>query len=225
MSLFLIIASAVVVIALIALGNEWYKKKRREKFTQLADNLGVDIHFDLPSEDWDRIERFDFYKSKGTKHTVDLALAAQTDSTRITVCEYKILVNSGKNASKTTSTVLLVWDPRLDSPEFRLMRKTWNASFSAAVSKWFGFEFIQFPEDPAFDARYLVRGRPEEAVREYLNADRREGLMRLEVPAFEASGDCMIVIHSNRWLQSSEVQARFKEALAVLNAILEPIKN
>jgi hypothetical protein len=180
----------------------------------------VEIHFDLPQEDWDRIERFDLYKSKGRKHTVDLALVAQTDSTRITVCEYKIVVNAGKNSSSTTSIVLLVWDPRLDAPPLSLQQKTWNASLSASVSKWFGFQFIEFPEDPEFQSRYLIRGESEEALRAFLTAERREGLIRNSVPAFEACGDCLIVVHHHLRLQPYKIEDRFAEALAVLNSIL-----
>lgn len=220
MAVYLIIASAIGVIALIVLGNGWYIKKRREAFTKAAEQLGVEIHFDLPQEDWDRIERFDLYKSKGRKHTVDLAFVAQTDSTRITVCEYTIVVNTGKNSSSATSIVLLVWDPRLDAPALSLQQKTWNASLSASVSKWFGFTFIEFPEDPEFQSRYLIRGESEEALRAFLTAERREGLVRNSVPAFEACGDCLIVVHNNLRLQPYKIQDRFAEALAVLNSLV-----
>ena len=209
MAVYLIIASAIGVIALIVLGNGWYNKKRREAFTKIADQLGVEIHFELPQEDWDRIERFDLYKSKGRKHTVDLAFVAQTDSTRIT-----------DNSSTTMSIVLLVWDPRLDAPALSLQQKTWNASLSASVSKWFGFQFIEFPEDPEFQSRYLIRGESEEALRAFLTAERREGLIRNSVPAFEACGDCLIVVHNNLRLQPYKIEDRFAEALAVLNSLV-----
>ena len=220
MAVYLIIASAIGVIALIVLGNGWYNKKRLEAFTKIAERLGLEIHFDLPQEDWDRIERFDLYKSKGRKHTVDLAFVAQTDSTRITVCEYKIVVNSGDNSSTTMSIVLLVWDPRLDAPALSLQQKTWNASLTASVSKWLGFQFIEFPEDPEFQSRYLIRGESEEALKAFLTAERREGLMRHSVPAFEACGDCMIVVHHHLRLQPYKIQDRFAEALAVLNSLV-----
>ena len=220
MLMFLLFIAAACVIALLAWGNQTYKGKRREAFTKLAEQLGLDIHFELPPEDWDRIERFELYKSKGRKHTVDLAFTAQTDSTRISVCEYKVIVNTGKNSTTTTSTVLLVWDPRLEAPALSLESKSWTSSLSASVSKWFGFSFIEFPEDPEFNARYFIRGASEEAIKAFLNADRRKGLMLHSVPAFEASGDCMIVLHRNQRLQLSNVQEKFAEALAVLNSLL-----
>jgi hypothetical protein len=213
------IVFAVCVFALIAGISHTYNKKRREAFTKIAEQLGVEIHFDLPQEDWDRIERFDLYKSKSRKHTVGLAFVAQTDSTRITVCEYTIVVNASDDSS-VSSIVLLVWDPRLDAPALSLQQKTWNASLSASVSKWFGYQFIEFPEDPEFQSRYLVRGESEEALKAFLTADRREGLIRLSVPNFEACGDCMIVVHHNLRLQPYKIEDRFAEALAVLNSLL-----
>ena len=220
MNLFLMIVFAVCVFALIAGISHTYNKKRREAFTKIAEQLGVEIHFKLPQEDWDRIERFDLYKSKSRKHTVGLAFVAQTDSTRITVCEYNIVVNASDDSSVVPSIVLLVWDPRLDAPALSLQQKTWNASLSASVSKWFGYQFIEFPEDPEFQSRYLVRGESEEALKAFLTADRREGLIRHSVPNFEACGDCMIVVHHHLQLQPPKIQDRFAEALNVLNSLV-----
>ena len=220
MNLSLMIVFAVCVFALIAAISHTYNKKRREAFTKIAEQLGVEIHFKLPQEDWDRIERFDLYKSKSRKHTVGLAFVAQTDSTRITVCEYNIVVNASDDSSVVPSIVLLVWDPRLDAPALSLQQKTWNASLSASVSKWFGYQFIEFPEDPEFQSRYLVRGESEEALKAFLTADRREGLIRNSVPYFEACGDCMIVVHHHLQLQPPKIQDRFAEALAVLNSLV-----
>jgi hypothetical protein len=219
MNLFLMIVFAVCVFALIAGISHTYNKKRREAFTKIAEQLGLEIHFKLPQEDWDRIERFDLYKSKSRKHTVGLAFVAQTDSTRITVCEYTIVVNASDDSS-VSSIVLLVWDPRLDAPALSLQQKTWNASLSASVSKWFGYQFIEFPEDPEFQSRYLVRGESEEALKVFLTTDRREGLIRNSVPNFEACGDCMIVVHHHLQLQPPKIQDRFAEALAVLNSLV-----
>jgi len=220
MNLFLMIVFAVCVFALIAGISHTYNKKRREAFTKIAEQLGLEIHFKLPQEDWDRIERFDLYKSKSRKHTVGLAFVAQTDSTRITVCEYNIVVNASDDSSVVPSIVLLVWDPRLDAPALSLQQKTWNASLSASVSKWFGYQFIEFPEDPEFQSRYLVRGESEEALKAFLTADRREGLIRHSVPNFEACGDCMIVVHHHLQLHPPKIQDRFAEALNVLNSLV-----
>jgi hypothetical protein len=220
MNLFLMIVFAVCVFALIAGISHTYNKKRREAFTKIAEQLGLEIHFKLPQEDWDRIERFDLYKSKSRKHTVGLAFVAQTDSTRITVCEYNIVVNASDDSSVVPSIVLLVWDPRLDAPALSLQQKTWNASLSASVSKWFGYQVIEFPEDPEFQSRYLVRGESEEALKAFLTADRREGLIRHSVPNFEACGDCMIVVHHHLQLQPPKIQDRFAEALNVLNSLV-----
>jgi hypothetical protein len=219
MNFFLMIVFVVCVFALIAGISHKYNKKRREAFTKIAEQLGLEIHFKLPQEDWDRIERFDLYKSKSRKHTVGLAFVAQTDSTRITVCEYTIVVNASDDSS-VSSIVLLVWDPRLDAPALSLQQKTWNASLSASVSKWFGYQFIEFPEDPEFQSRYLVRGESEEALKVFLTTDRREGLIRNSVPNFEACGDCMIVVHHHLQLQPPKIQDRFAEALAVLNSLV-----
>ena len=220
MNLSLMIVFAVCVFALIAAISHTYNKKRREAFTKIAEQLGLEIHFKLPQEDWDRIERFDLYKSKSRKHTVGLAFVAQTDSTRITVCEYNIVVNASDDSAVVPSIVLLVWDPRLDAPALSLQQNTWNASFSASVSKWFGYQFIEFPEDPEFQSRYLVRGESEEALKAFLTADRREGLIRNSVPNFEACGDCMIVVHHHLQLQPYKIEDRFAEALAVLNSLV-----
>lgn len=205
---------AVVIIANLV--SNHFKQKRNEALAKRAQALGLEFYSDLPEADWDRLEEFELYKKHGSSQRVGMALAAETDDTRVTVCEYTYVVGSGKNKSSRTSVVLLVTDRRLNIPQIVLARKSWTASLAKLV----GYRYIEFPEDPDFNACYLVRGESEESVREYLHEHRRKQLVLQQLESFEGYRDSFIVVHPGVWLQPSEIDARLSQSLAILKAIL-----
>lgn len=209
-----LVLGAVVIIANLI--SNHFKRKRNEAFAKRAQALGLELYSDLPEADWDRLEEFELYKKHGGSQRVGLALAAETDDTRVTICEYTYTVGSGKNKSSRTSVVLLVTDRRLNIPQMVLARKTWTASLAKLV----GYRYIEFPDDPDFNACYLVRGESEDSVRSYLQETRRKQLTQLQLESFEGLGDSFIVVHPGLWLQPLEIEARLSQSLAILKSIL-----
>jgi hypothetical protein len=212
----LIIVGVVAIVGLAIWVDVYYRKKRREAFASAAQALGVDLFFDLPEQDWAILEKFELYRKRGRSQKVRFALVAETDKTRITVCEYTYVVSTGKNSTTYTSTVLLVRDGRLNIPTFTLSQRSWSASLAKLV----GYRFIEFPEDPEFNSLYLIRGDSSEAIREFLTAERRKHLISNSVKSFEGMGDSFIVVDQGRWLNPSEAESRFAQSLAILNGIL-----
>ncbi|MCE2799280.1 MAG: hypothetical protein LW724_06955 [Planctomycetaceae bacterium] len=214
--LWLIIIGVVAIVGLAIWGDAHYQKKRREAFAKTAQALGVELFFDLSEQDWDAFEQFELYRKRGRSQKVPFALVAETDTTRITVCEYTYVVSHGKSSSKHTVTVLLVRDGRLNIPPFTLSQRTWSAS----LAKFVGYRFIEFPEDPEFNSLYLIRGDSPEDIREFLTGDRRKQFTSNSVISFEGMGDSFIVIDPGHRLNPSEAESRFAQSLAVLKGML-----
>jgi len=213
----IVILAMISFVALAIWGNAYYQKKRRAGFAKVAEELGLEIFFDLPEQDWDRFERFDLYKKHGRTQKVNVAFVAETQTTRVSLFEYTVVLRSGNDQkSSKTYVVMMVFDARLMCPRLTLSKRTWSAS----LSKWIGTKFIEFPEDQEFHSSYLVRGEPEEAVREFLNTDRRNRLVEKSVQELQVDGDVLVLVRPERWLQPSEVKNFFQESLAILNAIL-----
>lgn len=212
----LLIIAAVVVVGWIAWAAYYFPKKRKEAFIKTADRLGLELVFDLPSQDWDRLSKFEIYKKNSKSRRVKFAIVAETELTRITVFEYSYVVDSGESSSSRISVVKLVRDPRLQIPPLSLSRKTW----ASALAKLVGLQFIEFPEDQEFNSRYLIRGESEEDVRRFLDERRRKALLELPLVALEGGSDQFIAIHPDLWLQPSEIEGRFAESLAILKAFL-----
>lgn len=212
----LILVAIGTIVGLITWASSIYARKRREAFAKRADQLGLDVYFDLPEQDWDRLEEFELYKKHGRSQRVEVAVIAQTDTTRVVVCEYTSVVGSGKNKSTQPAVVLLVTDKRLALPQMVIARRTWTAS----IAKWVGYRYIEFPDDPDFNSQYLVRGESEEAVRSYLDEVRRRKLVASMLESFETLREHFIVVHRGTRMQPSQIEARIAEALAALKAIL-----
>lgn len=212
----LLIIGFLLVVAIIAWAGYYLPKKRKEAFIKVVESLGLEPSFDLSQQDWERLLRFEFCKKHNKPQKVKYAVVAETDTTRVIVCEYSYVVDSGEHSSSKMSTILLVFDNRLQIPQFSLARKTWTSSLAKLV----GYRFVEFPEDQAFNSFYLVRGEPEEPLREYLNPMRREALLNASLVAFEGRNDGFIVLYPDRWLQPTEIKARLGESLMVLRAVL-----
>jgi len=212
----LIFMTSFVVIGSIAWAVYYFPKKRKEAFVKTADRLGLELVFDLPSQDWDRLSKFQIYKKNSKSRRVKFAIVAETELTRITVFEYSYVVDSGESSSSHISVVKLVRDPRLQIPQMSLAKRSW----ASALAKLVGFQFIEFPEDREFNSRYLIRGESEEQVREFLDERRRQALLELPLVSLEGDSDQFVAIHPNLWLQPSEIEGRFAESLAILKAFL-----
>jgi hypothetical protein len=213
---FIFVVGIITLWIVLFWGNSYYQKKRRDAFAKAAEALGLECYFDLTKKDWLRLEQFELYKKRGRSQSVGIAVVAETDSTRMTVCEYTYVVSNGKQTSRHTSTVQLVVDPILSIPKLAIERRSWTA----ALSKIFGYRYIEFPEDPNFNNRYLVRGTSEDEIRAFLTDRRRSALIDNFVEGFEGTEACFMIVNPGVWLQPSDLEPRFAQALAVLNGIL-----
>ena len=203
------------VVGLISLASSVQARRRKEALVKRAEELGLEVFFDLPERDWDRLEEFQLYKNHGRSQRVVLAVIAETQTTRVVVCEYTSVVGSGKNKSTQPAVVLMVTDGGLDLPQMVVGPRRWTAW----IAKWMGHRYIEFPEDVDFHSRYLVRGESQEDVRAYLDEARRRKLVEISLDSFETLGDTFIVIHRGLRLRASEIENRIGESLRVLHAM------
>lgn len=213
--MFLVIIVAVG-IALLLIGmwaKKEYHKRKRAEFAEDAQALGLEFFTDLPQKDWENFQRFELYSRGGDSQKVRYAVVGETDTSRITVCEYKHPFN---DENTEISTLLLVQDGRLNIPHFSLIKRERFLNLFG----FFGLESIPFSEDPEFNSHYLVRGESTEIIREFLTSKRRKMFIRNSIDYFEGFGDCFIVKFRRIWLNPSDVKGRFDQSLWILSRLL-----
>lgn len=213
MFLVIIVAVGIGFLLIGMWAQKDYHERKRAEFAEDAQALGLEFFTDLPEKDWANFQRFELYSLGGDSQKVPYAVVGETDTSRITVCEYK---HSFNDENTETSTLLLVQDGRLNLPYFSLIKRERFLNLLG----FFGLEGIPFSEDPEFNSHYLVRSESTEAIREFLNSKRRKTFIRNSIDYFEGFGDCFIVKFRRTWLNPSDVKDRFDQSLWILNRIL-----
>lgn len=213
MFLVVIVAVGITFLLIGMWAQKEYHKRKRAEFAEVAQGLGLEFFTELPEKDWENFQRFELYSLGGDSQKVRYAVVGETDTSRITVCEYKYQPDE---ENPETSTLFLVRDGRLNITPFSLSkRKRVITSFGFS-----GIKGIQFSEDPTFSTHYLVRGESPEAIREFLTSDRRKIFVSNSIDYFEGFGDCFIVKFSGIWLKPLDVKSRFEQSLWILSRLL-----
>ena len=209
----LIVVAIFAAFGLRALILFVYHKRRRAELANDAKALGLNYFTDLPEKDWARFQRFERYSYVGETQKVRFALVVETDSTRITLCEYDYDPDGESNES---STLLLVQDKRLNIPQFTLCKRTCQLE----IFGFSGFEGVEFPEDPEFNSIHMVRGESPKAIREFLNSKRRKIFMRRAFMYFEGFEDGFIIDEPRVYLKATDLKDHVDQSLWILNELL-----
>lgn len=202
---FIVVVGGLAAFALIAGLTVWYESRRRKAITEFADSLGLEVSSKLLSADESRFFAFDLAK-RGQQQKTKLALIADDGVTRIVLFER--LITNGKNTH--SHTIVMSYDSRLAAPPVQLQRASWSTKLTGLI----GVKPIQFPDDPEFQARFSVRGRPELEIRGFLNEKRRAALTSF-VPPFENvsfAGKAMVIAYPGR-IRVDQIRSQLQTSL------------
>lgn len=201
----IVVVGGLAVFAVIGGTAVWYESRRRKAITVFADSLGLEVASKLPSADESRFFFFDLAK-RGQQQKTKLALIADDGTTRIVLFERQI--TNGKNTH--SHTIAMSYDARLAAPPMQLQRASWSTKLTGII----GVKPIRFPDDPEFQARFAVRGRPELEIREFLHEKRRAALFNF-VPPFEnlsLSGKAIMIAYPGR-IRVDQIKSQLQTAL------------
>jgi len=170
---FIVVIGGLAAFAAIAGTAVWLESRRRKSIKDFAESLGMEVSMKLPSADESVFFAFDLAK-RGQQQKTKLALIADDGVTRIVL--FDRLITNGKNTH--SYTIAMSSDSRLAAPPLQLQRASWSTKLTGLI----GVKPIQFPDDPEFQNRFAVRGRPELEIRGFLNERRRAALTNLVPP-------------------------------------------
>ena len=209
---FLVVVGGLAAFAAIAGATVWLESRRRKAITEFADSLGIEVSPKLPSADESRFFAFDLAK-RGQQQKTKLALIADDGTTRIVLFER--LITNGKNTH--SHTIAMSYDSRLAAPPVQLQRASWSTKLTGLV----GVKPIQFPDDPEFQARFSVRGRPELEIRGFLNERRRASLANVIPPIENVSfaGKTIMIAYPGR-IRLDQIKSQLQTSLQLNRLML-----
>lgn len=186
-------------------------KRRIAALLKSINEAGFEATDSLPEVDAERYFGFELSK-KGRISPAHFAIVVETDVTRVTIFEQRIVVGSGKNKSSKSFVGTLVHDMRVQAPSITVTTR----QFLASISKILGVNYIEFDEKTEFDDKYAVRGRPIEAVKNYLNTARRTQLANLRLREFGFNQNTMLIVEWDQKININNYQDFIRKGLELL---------
>ncbi|MEI8211272.1 MAG: hypothetical protein WCI02_03935 [Planctomycetota bacterium] len=210
-----------VAVGFVLLGvSQHNDRKRRDALAELSKQLGLELNWQLPSEEANAFQRFEL-AHKGQGRSSNTTLSADDGMTRLAIFEHTFVSGSGKNQNRSYYVIGMARDDRLNAPAMSLQPRNWMHSVSAL----FGAKTVDFPDDPTFVQRVAVKGAFPELVRAFLKEPAREfirGTPRLQMAT---DGDTLILIKPRLRLKAENVRPTMDETLRLLKALLPQDKD
>ncbi len=190
----LVVALAVVVVALAViavLANRARWKKRRERWTAVAVELGFSVVDG--SELLSRCGSLPIFQ-KGRDRRVRNLVRGSTWGPEAWLADYQYVTGAGKNQRTHLATICVLRDSRLSLPQFELAPENPIADRFATL---LGMQDVDFDDDPAFSTAYRLIGPDEAAIRAAFDQSVRSQLAQrpVRVEHLEGAGDAILVHH------------------------------
>jgi len=219
----------VAVVALLAAAqfvtNSWLQKKRTEAWRRVANELGLSFR-SRTSDVLNQCEGMKLF-ARGYRQKITNAVSGDSGNHKITLADYQYQhrhrsddfndTHGYKRGRTRYHTVCVLQSESLDVPHFYLRPE--NALLDA-IGSLLGGQDIDFNQDAAFSAAYVLQGDDEAAIRELFDADVRDYFARRASDGFqfEARGDTL-AFRTQRRRDPSEAKQLMRGALEIANLL------
>lgn len=216
MSPFIFIIAGLAVFGVIFWIGTIYEKKRTEKVSAVADQLGLTFS---PGEDHALLSKLQIFElfNKGRARKMKNVMTAETDTTSLGIFEYQYTTGSGKNSHTHKFTIAAMETPSLQLPQFT----TRPEGFLDRIGSAMGFQDIDFDEHPEFSDAFVLKGENETAIRSFFDTRMLDLFASNKGIHVDAHGS--LLTYRKKGRQKPEAIADFMaEAYEFLNAFNEP---
>ena len=200
----------IVVVGLLIRRAE---QKRREALRQVADRLGLDFEPEADAVLTPDLASFHLFK-QGHGRRVRNLLRGRKGRDEVWLFDYRYVTGSGKHRSTHNQSVAAFPLGSGSLPEFELRPENVLHKIGAA----FGYQDIDFRDDRGFSARYLVRGRNEDAVRGLFDRRTIEAVQTARNLCVEGGGSWLVVYRAGRRVEPAKIADFLEEARALRSA-------
>lgn len=200
-----------LVIWLVASHRE---KKRRERVIQLAKELDLELNWVLPDQEQGVFGQFQVVQ-QGRNRTTNLCLVADDGETRIALFDYSFITGAGKNQQRHHWVVSLCRMDALDAPAMQLKPTT----FLSRIGSLIGFQDINIPEAPELSNAFVIQGEDPEAIRQFLNATRRDAFLRNPKQTYALKNRHLLIVREKKKLDAPNIKSYLGESLTLIQLL------
>ena len=215
MNPFWLILGAFILFGIIGtIMNSAYEGKRTKTWQEVASQPGMQFL----GENNDVLSRYGHLRlfQAGRNRRVKNSVQVDSGELRVVVGDYRYRTGSGKNSKTRHRTFCVLEGQMLDAPHCYLRPES---RFFDAIGALFGGQDIDFDDDPAFSAAYVLQGE-EGAIRQLFDADIRAWFAERSGQNFhfEAVGNTL-VFHQGKRLPPNEAPDLMNQALQIMKLL------
>jgi hypothetical protein len=212
----LIVIAVVILVVYLAVRVE---KRRREQMRRQAALLGFSFEEQraLDAEPYRRLPVF----GRGRRQRIRNVLRRSSGREETFVFDFSFSQGSGKSSNRYWLTIVLQRFSGLSLPRFELRPEV----IVYKVASWLGLQDVDFPDDPEFSSKYLLRGEDEKRIREIFSVPVRLQLRERTGWSVEAEDEWLAVYQGMRRIKAHEIGKFISEAEQVSKAIAESYRS
>jgi len=213
MAAIIFVGIAVVVVTVITVISRRYERRRAESFVEMVEDLGLEFSQEDEGGPGSRLGLFQV-GNVGRGRKMKNVVSGVWSGEDLVFCDYKYVTGHGKR-SRRHSQSLVILTLNGDCPNLLMMPE---GIFSKVVQA-FGAADINFPSNPEFSKRFVLRGDDEDAIRERFNSDVLEFFEGCPGVSLEVRDGELVFYRHNRRCKPEELEAFFEEAAEVKAAL------
>lgn len=215
---FFILLIGVAVFVAVAIGRQWYEKKRTEQLAKVAEELGLSFsakNAPLPPP----ATSFELF-SRGRKTKSSNAIYGEANGVELVVFDYQFTVGSGKNARTYRQTAIFISSPDLALPRFLVRpRKSFFGLSLFGSKNVFAHKDIRFIDPSEYSKQFMVSGDDEEAVQALFPAGLEPITQGSPTLTIEGCQDQLLVYRSKQRVRPEEVKSLMQTGFHVFTTL------
>jgi hypothetical protein len=209
-----IVVGVGLTIAAIIYAAHVAEKKRIEQLQQVAQELGFEFQTVGDASLLTSLNRFHLFSQGHTKKQSNV-MRGKTNELEVTIFDYRYTTGSGKHSHTWNHTVICFRFDGPPLPEFSLRPE----NFAHKIGAWFGYQDIDFEDDPSFSRKYLLRGSSEAAVRELFTDKVRRHFDEKSGLSVEASGDTLVFYRHAVRVKPEAIRSLMEDGFSVFGLL------
>jgi len=214
--IWILIVAAAVIVPVVILAVRAAERRRTEALQQLGQELGLDFDPDatgMPAPEFTHLRLFQHGRGRKARNLFYCRHRGQDSY----LFDYQYTVSSGKSSHTYRQTVAAFPVREKTLPDFDLRPEHVFHKIGSA----FGYQDIDFDEDPDFSKQFLLRGGDVDGVRSLFKPQCRESVLQAGNICVEGSGSWLVVYRARKRVEPRDLTEFLELARVVREAFVE----